>query len=199
MHPHFAECFDSDQLEQDFGGTLPSKFDADAYFKAEEYERNLLEEWYEAVTASQVLAEDGHHEAAQFLGTSASGHNNSAAPSTPEDGHRAGTAGASGGDGGDGGRTPGAVRSGPIVSPSPSSAPLPGGGANSQRDRQHATDDAEKGVSNARLGNLDAQLVTSPIAGGSQRRSQLGSRRGGRSTTPLSPVYKVANVKTSAL
>ena len=36
MHPEFAANFEADQLEEDYGGTLTSNWDAEAYFAEEE-------------------------------------------------------------------------------------------------------------------------------------------------------------------
>ena len=45
MHPEFAANFEADQLEEDYGGTLTSNWDAEAYFAEEERQAALLKDW----------------------------------------------------------------------------------------------------------------------------------------------------------
>ena len=45
MHPELAKNFDADQLEEDYGGTLTSNWDAKAYFEEEDRQAALLMQW----------------------------------------------------------------------------------------------------------------------------------------------------------
>eukprot|EP00051_Salpingoeca_urceolata_P020429 m.306382 g.306382 ORF g.306382 m.306382 type:complete len:137 (-) comp19621_c0_seq15:1362-1772(-) len=55
----FARCFDDDQLEEDYGGTLPSTYDHEKYWAQEKLYWQQVLDMHEADTRAKTEAEPG--------------------------------------------------------------------------------------------------------------------------------------------